>query len=425
MRAALLALWAAAAVFASPPAAPRDTQPWWSPQGTTLAFQRESPGPGNGDVFYAPAVRGEEADIIGAGRARGFRPGSGELLVEVGAETSVRDASDRELGRIAGTDATWSPDGARVAFLAGDVLAVSEPSGAGVVELATGIAPAPTDSTGPVWSPDGTALAVASGSSLEIVPLDGTAPYAAFDAAGDPVANPSWSHDGSAIAFERSTAGRLAIWAVAPDGADPRELFPATGNNRHPQWSPIDGRLAFLSDRAGSYGLYVGGDGAAQLLLAQTAPESPARWSFDGSMLAVSSALDCKRFGIYVVRTAGPTQPVRRTNQCRIGGTIGDDLIYGTPYSERIDGYGGNDRLFAGNGDDAVYGGTGNDGIGGGPGNDLIDGGPGDDVLSGAAGNDVIHGGPGRDRIGCGPGNDTAYVGPGDRTVGCEHLRRG
>ena len=55
----------AAHAVVSPVAVPRDTEPWWAPQGTTLAFQRASAGLGSGDVLFTPAVRGQEVDIIG------------------------------------------------------------------------------------------------------------------------------------------------------------------------------------------------------------------------------------------------------------------------------------------------------------------------------------------------------------------------
>jgi RTX calcium-binding nonapeptide repeat (4 copies)/WD40-like Beta Propeller Repeat len=307
-------------------------------------------------------------------------------------------------------------------------LTSSAASGADVRRLATGIVPPTSDVVGPVWSPDGSSIAVstasAAGSAIEIVPVNGAKAHVAFDGAGQNV-DPSWSRDGSTLAFERDDAGRWTIWLVAPDGTAPREAIATGANNRFPQWSPADDRLAFLSDRGGGYALYVGmTDGSAQKLVGGVAPDSPARWSPDASALAVSSVGNCRRFGITVVRPSAPTRPLRRSNQCRIDGTAGDDFIYGTPYYDLIDGAGGNDSLFAGNGDDVVDGGPGNDHIGGGPGNDVIDGGAGDDVLSGSIGNDTIYAGPGLDRVGCGPGDDTAYVGPGDTVRACEHVHR-
>ena len=412
---------------ATPRTVPRDTDPWWAPQGTTIAFQREAPGLDGADVFFTPVARGRETDIIGTGRPRGFRPGSGELLVETGSSTSMRDGSNHQLATIPGTDATWSPDGTKIAFLQGDALMVSAANGADARKLAEDIVPPRSDVTGPIWSPDGSAIAIATtstaGSSLEVVPLDGSEPRVAFDGAGDNV-NPSWSHDGSTLAFERNQGARWEIWLVAPDGSDTRQISGGP-NNRFPQWSPTDGRLAFLSDRGGGYALYVGAPEAApQELIGAVTPDSPARWALDGKALAVASAAECGRFGIYTVSASPPLRKVRRSNQCRIDGTPGFDLIYGTPYYELIDGGGGSDRLFAGNGNDIVYGRTGNDAIGGGPGNDVIYGGPGDDILSGSIGNDVIYGGPGLDKIGCGPGNDTAHIGPGDTVRDCEHVDR-
>jgi Tol biopolymer transport system component len=197
-----------------PPAVvPRDTEPWWIPHGTAVAFQRDAPGLESGDVLFTPTVRGREVDIIGAGRMRGFRPGGSDLLVENGSSTSVLDSTDRRLGSVPGTDATWSPDGMQIAFLQGDALEASAASGADVRQLADGIVPPTSDLSGPMWSPDGKAIAIATksaaGSAIEIVPADGSEAHIAFDGGGDNV-DPSWSPDGSALAFEptRAAAGR-------------------------------------------------------------------------------------------------------------------------------------------------------------------------------------------------------------------------
>ena len=97
---------------------PRDTDPWWAPQGTAVAFERDGLGLDGADVLFTPALRGVEFDLIGAGRMRGFRPGSADLLVERGSSTSVLDSTDSQLASVAGTDASWSPDGLALAVAA-------------------------------------------------------------------------------------------------------------------------------------------------------------------------------------------------------------------------------------------------------------------------------------------------------------------
>jgi Tol biopolymer transport system component len=415
-----LAVPAAAAV----PAVPNDSQPWWSPNGSAIAFQRESPELSGSDVFFTPAVRGAEVDIIGAGRARGFRPGEGQLLVELGTVTSIRDAQDRKLATVAGTDATWSPDGSEIAYFKGDTLWLADAAGADLRSVAIGVVRSATDVTGPVWSPDGKEIALSTATQLLAVAADGSGSRSLYE--GDN-ANPSWSFDGSKVAFESAAFGRWTIWLA--DGTGGRAAAAAvegSGNNRFPQWSPTASDLAFLSDRDGGYALYVArADGSApSKLVSAVEPDSPPRWSPPGTQIAVAAAPECQRFGIYVVSLQGAPLPSRRSNQCRINGTSGADTLYGTPYFDIIHGFGGNDALFGGGGNDVIYGGAGNDQIGGGPGNDVIYGGPGNDILSGGPGNDTIYAGPGRDKIGCGPGNDTAYIGPGDTVRSCEHVHR-
>ena len=103
--------------------------------------------------------------------------------------------------------------------------------------------------------------------------------HLAFDGTGDNV-DPSWPRDGSTLAFERTDGGCWTIWVVAPDGTGAHEAIGGGANNHFPQWSPADGRLAFLSDRARAraWGLYVGlPDGAAQELIGAVAPDSPVR----------------------------------------------------------------------------------------------------------------------------------------------------
>ncbi len=416
---------AASATAAAVPTAPSDSQPWWSPTASELAFQRVSPQLSGSDVLFTPATRGSEVDIIGAGSPRGFRPREGELLVEeAGGVTSIRDAQDHELGTVPGTDAAWSADGTHIAYLSNGTLWIADADGKNPQALQANVESAPADVVGPAWSPNGLWIALSRTTQLLLVATDGSGSRSLFT--GDN-ANPSWSRDGWRVAFESAASGQATIMIATLAEGIPPAAFAGTGNNRFPQWSPTADTLAFLSDRDGVYGLYVEEvaiGAVATKLVSAVRPDSPPRWSPTGAQLAVAAAPDCKRFGIYVVDLSSKARPLLRSNQCRIDGTNGDDVIRSTPYYDLIYGYAGNDALYGAGGDDVIYGGPGNDSIGGGPGNDIIYGGSGKDILSGGTGNDTIYAGPGPDKIGCGPGNDTAYIGPGDTVRDCEHIHR-
>jgi hypothetical protein len=59
---------------------------------------------------------------------------------------------------------------------------------------------------------------------------------AVFDSA------PSWSPDGSRIAFERGPAGDdpgKDLWSMAADGTDQRPLAAAAGTQESPDWQPL------------------------------------------------------------------------------------------------------------------------------------------------------------------------------------------
>ncbi len=252
--------------------------------------------------------------------------------------------------------------------------------------------------------------------------------------------------DENGIAFERNVDGRWAIFLVAPSNGVAGELVgTAAENARFPQFSPVSDGLAYISDRRHlvggatqyQYALFLmgltifpdgGGFGAGPSirLVDDVHPYSPPRWSPTAALIAVSAGQECRRWGIYVVRSSVGARANRISNRCRYDGTTGVDVIHGSPYFDRINGLGGNDRLYGLDGNDAIYGENGNDTIYGGAGNDFIMGGLGDDRIFGGPGNDVIIGGNGHDRIDCGAGNDIVEgAGPLDTIArNCEQVRR-
>lgn len=95
-------------------------------------------------------------------------------------------------------------------------------------------------------------------------------------------------------------------------------------------------------------------------------------------------------------------------------GTRGNDLIYGSAYSDTIYGWDGHDTIYGGRGSDTIYGEAGRDWLYGGSGYDDLFGGGGNDRLYGGYGHDDLHGGGGNDRLMGGSGLDNLYGGNGN-----------
>jgi Tol biopolymer transport system component len=108
----------------------------------------------------------------------------------------------------------------------------------------------------PSWSPDGTALAFhwyvhywpASGTF--VTGPDGEDPRLVAEGTQG---RPAWSPDGSRIAV--TTAGGIAVYDVASGARE--ALFPITGAYRHAQWSPDGNHVAFERFAAGIYRIHL------------------------------------------------------------------------------------------------------------------------------------------------------------------------
>lgn len=101
------------------------------------------------------------------------------------------------------------------------------------------------------------------------------------------------------------------------------------------------------------------------------------------------------------------------TENDRLVGTAGRDLLSGGK---------GNDVLIGKGGNDVLNGGTGNDRLDGGAGNDILRGGSGRDTLVGGTGKDTLDGGTGKDILTGGKGVDTfVFRTAQDSTPGRNH----
>jgi hypothetical protein len=128
------------------------------------------------------------------------------------------------------TSWAWSPDGTRIAVdFDGDVYVGTSGADDPVVIEGAGA---------PDWSPDGLSIAYSAGGDLFTIPAAGGPPVPITSGAGVDT-EPTWSADGTRLAFATDRDGDWEIYAVAADGTTPPvNLTNAPDSDeRSPAWS--------------------------------------------------------------------------------------------------------------------------------------------------------------------------------------------
>jgi TolB protein len=149
--------------------------------------------------------------------------------------------------------AAWSSDGSQVAFVIGSRhswaytgdgdLYVMNADGSELHKLLSGIG-----ITHPTWSPDGTRIAFVrdQGTALCIVDADGSGLQVIARKRGY-YQLPSWSPLGNLIAYQSAGHNRdhEAIFTIRPDGSHERRLGLSRSSAGFPAWSPDGSQLAY------------------------------------------------------------------------------------------------------------------------------------------------------------------------------------
>jgi len=170
-----------------------------------------------------------------------------------------------------------------------DIFVVA-PDGTGVTNLTR---TPDDDELMPTWSPNGTEIAFTSDRTgdyeLYVMNADGSNVRRLTNSPGTFDWQPTWSANGQRIAFTREGGGEQAIYWVPAGGGTPRLLVDGAHD---PAYSPDGTRLAYVAYEAGdaSAEIYVRtlATGATQQITWNTRVDTDPEWSPDGGMVAVS-----------------------------------------------------------------------------------------------------------------------------------------
>jgi Tol biopolymer transport system component len=255
----------------------------------TPAVPSPSPLANNGDITFLGRDSADLASLYNVDLAGGA---PGKLL---DASCGPGNGDTASCAAVGITSVDWSPDGSRIAYALSPTTPtrIGKRQGIYVMDVATQQTHQLTSCVAPCWlqtdvewSPDGTRIAYTHEECVECFgAVDFTGSYSihTMDADGtdreqlptgsvlDPI-SPSWSPDGSHIAFSGRVGEEWFVYTMAADGSQPIRLTAAPSPvENQPAWSPDGSKIAFLTgkERGSDFELLtISVDGSGRRLLA-------------------------------------------------------------------------------------------------------------------------------------------------------------
>jgi Tol biopolymer transport system component len=163
----------------------------------------------------------------------------------------------------------------------------------------------------PELSPNGEKIVFTNGNQgIWIMDANGDDPHALTDR-GD--VDPTWSPDGSMIAFASARTGDRQLFIMNADGSNVRQVTNLDHMGGRSTWSPDGTRLAFYAGPFEGHEIYaVNADGTGLVQLTHGGDNLGPSWSPDGNWIAFTSFRDGNN-EIYVMHPDG-TEQTRVTN---------------------------------------------------------------------------------------------------------------